>query len=208
LTYDVTIEGIFMTNSRTIHNTIKIIAACAIFYWSSGTIHAQTTDAKRQLAARAIAAQDGPEMNNLLVQIAGSATQQVMANWNERVEQLPAAKQQTAITALDAELKKFNDDALKLITAQANKVRADALLNAYAERFSEDELKQLVALMEAPAYKKYQAIAPELGNVYIKAIVDGTRNNVIERGKSFDAAAIKIVGSPAAAQSAPAKKKP
>jgi uncharacterized protein len=204
-----------MTISHTItlsmKRTTKIIAACAIFYWASGTIYAQTPDAKRQLAARAIAAQDGPEMNAMLAQIAGSATQQVMAHWNDRVGNLPAAKQQNAITALDAELKKFNDDALKLITAQATKVRADALLSAYTERFSEDELKQLVALMEAPVFKKYQTVAPELGNVYLKAIVDGTRNNVIERGKVFDAVATKIVDSAAPAQAAPAapaKKKP
>jgi uncharacterized protein len=116
----------------------------------------------------------------------------------QRVVALPAAKQQTAIKELDAELKKFNDDALKLITAQAAKVRSDALLAAYAEKFSEEELKQLVALMEAPVYKKYQVTAPELGNMYVKAIVEGTRTAVESRGKAFDNAAAKIVGAPAA----------
>jgi uncharacterized protein len=200
-----------MTISNRLRITTKIIAACAIFYWASGTIYAQTTDAKRQLAARAIAAQDGPEMNAMLGQLAGSATRQVASSWNERIGSLPAAKQQSAATAIDAELKKFNDDALKLITAQAAKVRSDALLSAYTERFTEDELKQLVDLMEAPVFKKYQTVASQLGNVFIKAIVDGTRDGVIERSKQFDAAANKIVGSASPAQaspSTPAKKKP
>jgi uncharacterized protein len=200
-----------MTITRTMKKTTKMIAACAVFCWASSSIYAQTTDAKRQLAARAIAAQEGPEMNNMLTQLAGSATQQVMAGWNERVDKMPAAKQQGAITAIDSELKKFNDDALKLITAQATKARANALLTAYTERFSEDELKQLVALMEAPVFKKYQTVAPELGSAYIKAIVEGTRSDVIERSKVFEAAATKIVDSAAPAQAAPAapaKKKP
>jgi uncharacterized protein len=187
-----------MTIKSSLKNTTKIIAACAVIYWASGPIHAQTTDPKRALAARAVAAQDGEEMNRLLVQIAGSATQQLIGNWNDRVVAMPAAKQQTAIKELDAELKKFNDDALKLITAQAAKVRSDALLAAYAEKFSEEELKQLVALMEAPVYKKYQVAAPELGNMYVKAIVEGTRTAVESRGKAFDNAAAKIVGAPAA----------
>lgn len=200
-----------MTFTFTAKNTIKIIAACAALYWASGTIYAQTTDVKRQLATRAIAAQDGPEMNAMLAQIAGSATRQLASSWNERIASLPAAKQQSAAAAIDAELQKFNDDALKLITAQASKVRSDALLSAYTERFTEEELKQLVDLMEAPVFKKYQTVASQLGNVYVKAIVDGTRDGVIERSKQFDVTASSIVGVATPAQGtppAPAKKKP
>jgi uncharacterized protein len=189
--------------------TTKLIAACALLLGIATAIHAQTSDAKRTLAVRAVAAQEGPEMNRMLAQLAGSATQQMVANWDERISELPEAKQKSVINAMDAELKKFNDDALKLITTQATKVRGDALLAAYTERFSEEELKQLVALMEAPVFKKYQNVGPELGNIYIKAIVDGTRSAVEARSKSFDAAAAKIVGvstPPANAPNGPAKK--
>jgi uncharacterized protein len=182
---------------RTTFIATKLVAACAIFYWASSPIYAQTTDAKRPLAVRAVAAQEGPEMDRMLAQLADSATQQMIGNWDERVAGLPAAKQQGAIAALDAELKKFNDDTLKLITAQAPKARNEVLVSAYAERFSQDELKQLVALLEAPVFKKYQTTAPELGNLFVKAIVDGTRDQVTARSKVFDAAAAKIVGVPA-----------
>ena len=43
-------------------NAMKFIAACALPIMVSGTIYAQTPDAKRALAVRAIAAQEGPEM--------------------------------------------------------------------------------------------------------------------------------------------------
>ncbi len=136
-------------------------------------------------------------MDRMLAQLADSATQQMIGNWDERVANLPAAKQQSAIAALDVELKKFNDDALKVITAQAPKARNEVLVSAYAERFTQDELKQLVALLEAPVFKKYQTTAPELGSMFVKAIVDGTRDQVTARSKVFDAAAAKIVGVPA-----------
>lgn len=186
-----------ITIQRTTSIATKLVAACAIFCWASSPIYAQTTDAKRPLAVRAVAAQEGTEMDRMLAQLADSATQQMIGNWDERVASMPAAKQQSAIAALDAELKKFNDDTLKLITAQAPKARNDVLVGAYAERFSQDELKQLVALLEAPVFKKYQTVAPELGNLYVKAIVDGTREQVTARSKVFDAAAAKIVGVPA-----------
>jgi uncharacterized protein len=196
-----------MTVHSTYQFTIKSIAALAVFMCATGTIYAQATDAKRALSVRVIAAQEGPELNRLYEQLAASATQQVVANWNPRLDAMPEDKRQAAANALDAELKKFNDDALKLVSAQSPKARESALIPAYIERFSEDELKQLVALMEAPVFKKYQTIAPELGSVFVKAIVDGTRGAVEARSKVFDTAAAKIVGTtsaPAASPTAPA----
>ena len=192
---------------------IKIIAACAISITISGHTYAQ--DSKRELAQRAIAAQEGSEQQRLIAQLTGTAIGPLIARWNERIGQMPAAKQDAAIKTLDAELKKYEADATQIITAQATKSKGDALVSAYAERFSEDELKQLVALMEAPIFKKYQSIAPELGNAYVKSIVDGARDRITQRSKAFDATAEKITGSapsgapaggPTSAPAAPAKK--
>ncbi len=190
-----------MTYFQIISSTIKIIAVSAVFTWTSGILHAQPADAKRDLAVRIIAAQEGAEMNRMMEQLAASATQQLVGKWNPALESMPADKRQKAAASLDAELKKFNDDAFKLITAQAVKVRSNGLAASYAEKFSEEELKQLLALMEAPAFKKYQTLAPELGSVYLKGIVDGTRTAVESRGKVFDTAAAKIIGTPPAASS-------
>ncbi len=201
-----------MTCYHTFLNTIKIVAVSAVFTWTSGLLHAQSSDAKRDLAIRIITAQDGPEMNRMTEQLAASATQQLVGKWNPALGTMPADKRQKAAASLDAELRKFNDDTFKLINAQAIKMRSDSLAASYIERFSEDELKQLLALMEAPVFKKYQTLAPELGNDYIKGIVDGTRTAVESRGKAFDTAAAKIVGIPptsaqnSAGSNAPAKK--
>lgn len=192
-----------MTCFQTLLNTIKTIAFAVVFTWTSGVLHAQPADAKRDLAVRIIAAQEGAEMSRMLQQLAASASQQLVGKWNPALETMPADKRQKAVASLDAELKKFNDDALKLITAQAVKVRSEALATSYAEKFSEEELKQLLALMEAPAFKKYQTLAPELGSVYLKGIVEGTRTAVESRGKAFDTAAAKIVGAPPSAAPSP-----
>ena len=194
-------------------NAIKTIAVCAIFITLSGQIYAQ--DTKRELAQRAIAAQEGSEQQRLIAQLTGTAIGPLIARWNERIGQMPAAKQDAAIKTLDAELKKYEADATQIISAQATKSKGDALISAYAERFSEDELKQLVALMEAPIFKKYQGVAPELGNAYVKSIVDGARDRITQRSKAFDAAAEKITGpapaggstsAPSSAPVSPAKK--
>lgn len=174
------------------------------------TLHAQTAaaDPKTEWAAKIVALQQGPELDRLVGQLAGSTTQDLIANWGPKLEaNVPKAQQKKASEDLNAELKKYSDDAAKLIAKQVSKVSTDVLVPAYAERFTLEELKQIAAFFESPAIKKYQSTAPELGNTFIQKLIDASRADVMARVKQFDAAAQKIVGgtgTPKANQ--PAKK--
>lgn len=174
------------------------------------TLHAQAAgaDPKTELAAKIVALQQGPELDRLVGQLAGSTTQELVANWGPKLEaNVPKAQQQKASEDLNAELKKYSDDAIKLITKQVSKVSADVLVPAYAERFTLEELKQIAAFFDSPAIKKYQSTAPELGNTFIQKLVEASRPDVIARVKQFDEAAQKIVGGTGAPKAnKPAKK--
>jgi uncharacterized protein len=172
-------------------------------------IHAQTADPKTEWAAKVVQLQQGPELDRLVAQLAGSTTQELIANWGPKLEaNVPKANQQKASEALNAELKKYSEDATQLIGKQVSQVSTDVLVPAYAERFTVEELKQIAAFFESPAIKKYQATSPELGNVFIQKLIDASRTDVLARAKLFDDAALKIVGTTSAAPKAgkPAKK--
>lgn len=172
-------------------------------------LHAQATDAKTELAAKVVKLQQGPELDRLVAQLAGSSTQELIANWGPQLEtKVAKANQQKASETLNAELKKYSDDANKLIAQQVGKVSAEVLVPAYAERFTLEELQQIAAFFESPAIRKYQASSPELGNMFVQKLIDASRADVLARAKQFDAEALKIVGGPAAAPktSQPAKK--
>ena len=182
--------------------------AFASLAFSTG-LHAQTTDAKTELAAKVVKLQQGPELDRLIAQLAGSTTQELIASWGPRLEtNVAKANQQKASEALNAELKKYSDDTNQLIAKQVSKVSTDVLVPAYAERFTLEELQQIAAFFESPAIKKYQANSPELGNMFVQKLIDASRADVLTRAKQFDAAALKIVGGPATAPktSPPAKK--
>jgi uncharacterized protein len=176
----------------------------------SSTALAQTADAKMELATKVVALQQGPELDRLVQQLSGGATQELIASWGPKLEaSVPKAKQQKASEDLNVELKKYSEDANKLIGKQVSKVSAETLVPAYAEKFTLEELKQLVAFFESPAIKKYQSTAPELGNIFVQKLIEASRTDVMARAKQFDDAAVKIVGSspaPAAPGKAPAKK--
>ena len=191
----------------------KLITAFAITSLASLTfstaLQAQTTDPKTEWATKVVALQQGPELDRLVEQLAGSTAQDMISNWGPKLEaNVPKAKQQKASEALNAELKTYAAEAKQLISKQVSKVSTEVLVPAYAQRFTLEELKQIAAFFESPAIKKYQATAPELGNVFIQKLVEASRPDVVARVKLFDDAALKIVGTaPAAASTGkPAKK--
>jgi hypothetical protein len=160
------------------------------------TLHAQTVDPKTEWATKVVALQQGPELERLVSQLADSSTQELIANWAPKLgANVAKAQQKKASEEMNAELKKYADDASNIISKQVSKVSADVLVPAYTERFTLDELKQIASFFESPAIKKYQTTAPELGNLFIQKLVDASRTDVAARAKQFDAAALKIVGS-------------
>ena len=155
---------------------------------------AGVSTAKREAAAKLVSLQRGPEMDRMTYQLTAGAVQPVIEKWEPRLESIPAAKQQKARDQLNAEIKTLGDSTRKLIEGQLDKSSETTLLPAYLERFSEEELQQLVNLFEAPAFKKYQTMAPELGNVWVKDVIENTRQTVMDKEKAFDKIAETIVG--------------
>jgi hypothetical protein len=187
----------------------KLITALAIAGMAcAATVHAQT-DPKTELAKKVVALQQGPELDRLVGQLAGSTAQELIVKWGPQLEKnVPKAKQAKASEDLNVELKKYAEDTGNLIGKQVGKVSADSLVPAYVERFTLEELQQLAAFFESPAVKKYQAAAPELGSVFVQKLVEASRADVVARIKQFDDVAVKIVGtSPAPGAAKPPAKK-
>ena len=183
----------------------KLLTAIALSCLAlATTTQAQTADPKLEWATKAVALQQGPELERLVGQLADSATQEILQNWGAKLQSdVPPAKMEQAKEGLNNELKKYFDDVSKTISGKVSKVSTTALIPAYMERFTLDELKQLVAFFESPASKKYQAAAPELGNFFVRHLIDETRADVTARSRQFDDVATKIVGSTPAPKASP-----
>ena len=189
---------------------ITLAATLALASLASTPAMAQTANSKSELAARVVALQQGPELDRLVAQLASSSAQQLIANWGPKLEtSVPKARQEKASEELNAELKKYTDDTIQLISKQVKKVSVDVLVPAYTERFTQEELQQIAAFFDSPVIKKYQAAAPEFGNSFVQKLVEVTRPDVVARARQFDDAALKIVGStPSSPSSEPKSGRP
>ncbi|MDI1274648.1 DUF2059 domain-containing protein [Polaromonas sp.] len=179
--------------------TTLLIAGCAF----SAASQAQTVDPKLEWATRLVALQQGPDLDNLVEQLAGGATQDLIAGWESRLEtSVPAARQAKVTEDLNAELAKFAADANKIIVSKVSQANRDALVPAYMDRFTLEELKQLTAFFDSPAVKKYKATTPDLVGVFVNKLVESSKTEIQARAKQFNETATKIVGAAPAAKPA------
>lgn len=157
-------------------------------------------DAKRSMAIRMVALQKGaPDMERTAYQLTTSAIQPLVEKWGPKLDKLPAARQEKAREQLDAELNKLGAAVRKLIEPQMPRSADSVLVQAYLDRFSEEELRFLVSTFESATFRKYQAGAPELGNIWIKDVIDATREDVLKSTAAFEEAAAKILAEKPAA---------
>lgn len=191
---------------KNIFVTVTLVSVIA-----ASSAHAQTADSKSEWAAKVVAAQQGPELDRLVAQLTESAVQELIANWGPKIDSnVPAIKRTKATEEMNAELKQYAEDTQKVISGKVGPVSSDAMIAAYAERFTLEELKQIATFFESAAIKKYQTQAPELGSLFVQKLLEASRPEVAARAEKFNETATKIVGTtpvaPAATRKSPAKK--
>lgn len=178
--------------------TIAIIASISSLAVSTVS-QAQIVDPKLEWATKVVALQQGPELNRLVDQLANSTAQDLLQKWGPKLQaSVPKARQRQVTEELNTELKKYSNEVAQLIGSKVGKVSADALVPAYMEKFTLEELQQIAVFFESPAIKKYQALAPELGAVFIQRLIEAARTDVSARATQFDDTAAKIMGTSAA----------
>lgn len=71
-------------------------------------------------------------------------------------------KQEAAMKDISAEAGKFLEQEAPLVRGSTKAVVAATIAPLLAQRFSQDELTQLVALLESPVKAKFEALMPEI----------------------------------------------
>lgn len=184
--------------------TIALSAGVISFAFSSAS-QAQTVDPKLEWATKVVTLQQGPELNRLVEQLANSTAQDLLQKWGPKLQtNVPKVRLAQVTEELNAELQKYSNEVSQLIGSKVGKVSADALIPAYMEKFTLEELRQIAAFFESPAIKKYQASAPELGNIFIQQLIEAARSDVSARATQFDDTAAKIISTGAAPKASPA----
>jgi hypothetical protein len=74
----------------------------------------------------------------------------------------PVDRRDAAMHDIAEDAKKFIDENGPLIDRSAQRLVPTTVAPLLAERFSEEELRQIVAILESPARRKFEAMIPEM----------------------------------------------
>lgn len=141
---------------------------------SAAFVHAQG-NGKKELAQKIVTLQQGPIEN-----LAGNLVQQpaqLLLSEAERVlrTQVPEDRRAKIAAAVQAAAKTYMDEAAPVVRERALKLAPSAFGNALEQKFSEEELKQIIAWMESPTSKKFAQVTGEAQKDFVQALVADAR---------------------------------
>ncbi|AKJ30418.1 DUF2059 domain-containing protein [Caldimonas brevitalea] len=174
--------------------TTRLLACSAVAFALVSVAVPVQAQTKKELVQKLLQLQQ-PGIEALARNIAEQPAAQLMNEAGQLLKtQVPEAKRQAAAKAIEADIKKYLDEATPLVRDRAVKLAPSTLGAVMEEKFSEDELKQIIAWLESPVSKKYQQSLPDLQKSLAQKLVDDTRPSVEPKIRQLQANIRKQLG--------------
>ena len=177
----------------------------------AGLASAQTppasSPAKKELVAKLLKLQQ-PGIEAMARQLAEQPAAQLLGQAGAALPNRVAPdKQQAVAKEIQADAKKYADEAVPLVRASALKLAPSTVGAVLENEFTEDELKQIVALLESPAYIKYREMSDEMQKALLEKLIPDTKASIEPKVMALEKTIAKRLGiTEAAAPAKPAAK--
>jgi hypothetical protein len=170
-----------------------IVAAMLL---SAGIAGAQT--AKKDLVQKLLTLQQ-PGIEQVSRNLVERPAMQMMQEAGLVLQRQIASEKREALgKQIEVEVKKYVDESVPLVRERALKLAPTTIGPLLEEKFSEDELKQLIAWLESPINKKYQQFGPEMEKAFLQKLVADARPMVEPKIKELDGRMRAVLGVPPA----------
>ena len=198
---------------RTLVLALLASAALAHAQNASAPAPAPVSAVKKELVQKVLLLQQPAIENmarNLVEQPAG---QMMQAAGRALQQQVPAEKREAVGKGIEADVKKYVDESYPAVRERAVKIAPTTIGAVLEEKFTDDELKQLIAWLESSVNKKYLQLGPEMQNGFMQKLVAEARPLLDPKLQALETRVRTSLGvpagpasaAPATAGSAPAK---
>lgn len=178
-----------------------IVAALLI---AASVVHAQSTATKKELVAKVLQLQQpaiemvaramAEQPAQLLVQRAGPILQQ----------RIPPDKRQAVAQEIQGDVKRYVEETVPMVRERAVALAPSTIGVLLDERFTEDELKQLIAIIESPVNRKFQQLGGDMQKSLTTKLVAETKSVIEPKVRALDRAVGQRLGLPPPSARAPA----
>jgi len=167
---------------------------------------AASSAAKKELVARVLQLQQ-PGIESLGSSLAAAPAMRLRQPASAALQQRVAADKREAVAReIEADVRKYLDEVTPIMRNQAVKLAPSTYGAMLEERFTEDELRQIVALLESPVNRKFMSLMPEMQRVLAEKLVGETRATIEPKVRALEQSVSARLGlpPPGAGASAPA----
>lgn len=177
---------------------MKILTAVTLLA-GAALAHAQSTPARKELAQKLVQVQTA-SFENIARQIVERPVAQLMQQASTVLQtQVAPDKREAAARSIEADIRKYVDETVPVVRERALKLAPSTYGVALEEKFSEDELKQLIAWFDSPLNKKLQQAGPEMLSSFGQKLVADAGPVIEPRLQSLQQKMRTTLGIPAPA---------
>ena len=186
---------------------IAALLAAAALLSSPAQAQAPALATKAELVARVLQLQQ-PGIEAMAKQLAETPAMQLMQQAGQALQRLPAERREALARDIEADLRKYADEAVPVVRTRAVKLAPTTIGPLLDERFNEDELRQVIAMLESPVIRKFQGMAGEMQKAISEKLVTETKGEIEPKVRVMQATVAKRLGiAPAPVNGASAAKK-
>lgn len=152
----------------------KLLAvAVAVSTCAAAPVWAQSTDAKAKLIDKLLTLWHPEEIVVMMVQRpAADAVQQARIALQGRVT---AERRDAALKEMAADVQKYINEATPIALDTARRQLGSTVVPILQQQFSEEELKQMIAILESPVKKKFEQMIPQMERALGEKVVAESR---------------------------------
>jgi hypothetical protein len=190
----------------------KTLISLALASAAITTVHAQaaSSPAKKELVARILKVQQ-PAIEGMARSLVEQPAAELLASASEALPtRVAKEKQETVIKEIHADVQKYLDETVPTVRDRAVKIAPATIGTLLEEKFTEDELKQIIATLESPVFGKFQRMGDDMQKALIEKLIAETRSSVEPKVRALEQTVGKRLGvtTPPAASSGAAPRAP
>lgn len=163
---------------------------------------APASPAKKALVAKVLKLQQ-PGIEGMARQLAEQPAMLLLQQAGMALQRLPAERREAVAKELQADARKYSEEATPLVRDRAVSLAPTTIGAVLEEKMTEDELKQVVAMLESPVNRKYTALLGDMQRALGEKLVAETRATVDPKVRALEQSMSRRLTA-AAAASAPA----
>ena len=165
---------------------------------ASTLVYAQPSPAKKDLVAKILVLQQPAIEQTAQALVERPAMQLYQQAGLALQSRVAPEKREAAGKQVQDDLKKYVDDVGPQVRQQAVKLAPSTIGTLLEERFTEEELKQLIAIIESPVNRKFTQMGGEFQKALGEKLVLQSKSVVEPKVRALEQAIVKHLGLPPA----------